>query len=182
MSLPSEFDDLPLVPLDDDDIVAAEDDVAAAAVSALDAAGSAPSLAPVAGPSPVGYTWLFDYGLRRFVRRGGRPAEVRGTQALVQRVMLAIHTARFAYDALPNDFGFDRFDDIIGTVANEEAFSDFERRLRECVQSVPGCSDVEDFAAHADTREGVFSVDKFTIVTDSGERLPVGPLSGGLGV
>lgn len=172
---------LPFAPLDDDDIVSPEADVAQAAASAIDA-GVGPSIAPVAGPSRAGMTWLFDFERGRFVRHGGRPAEVRGQQALVQRVLLAVHTARFAYDLLPNDFGFDRLDDIVGTVANEEALSDFERRLRECVQSVPGCSDVVDFAAHVDTQQGVFSVDKFTIITDTGERLPVGPVTVNVGV
>jgi hypothetical protein len=168
-------EDLPFVPLDDDDIVQPDDDVAEAAASAL-AAGVAPSIAAVAAPSPTGLTWVFDFDARRFVTRGGRPAEARGGQALVQRVMLAVHTSRFRYDVLPRDFGFDRFDDIVGTVAYEDAIADFERRMRECVQSVPGCTDIEDFDASYDSTQGVFAVQKFTIITDTGERLPVGPV------
>lgn len=173
--------DLPFTPLDDDDIVSPADDVAQAAASALQA-GVGPSIAPVQTTAPTGLTWLFDYDARRFVRHGGRPAEVRSQQALIQRAMLAIHTARFRYDALPNDFGFDRMDDIIGTVAYEEALSDFERRMTEAVQAVPGFTDLEDFAAHSDTQEGVFVIDAFTIITDTGERLPVGPVAVNVGV
>lgn len=173
--------DLPFSPVDDDDIVTPEADVAQAAASALSAGSAAPSLAAVATTEPTGYTWLFDYDLRRFVKHGGRPAEVRGQLALIQRVMLAIHTARFRYDALPNDFGFDRFDDLVGTVGYEEALSDFERRLTECVQSVPGCSDVQEFAAHADTVGGAYVIDTFTIITDTGEVLPVGPVTVNIG-
>jgi hypothetical protein len=169
--------DLPLVPLDDTAVLSAGDDVADAAGSALDA-----SLAPVvalASPAPrIGTGWLFDWDAGRFVLSGGRPAEVRGPQQLIQRVQLAVHTARLRFAAVPNTFGFDRVDDIIGTVANEEALSDYERRLTECVQSVPGCADVENFTAHVDTQEGVYVIDRFDIITDTGQRLPVGPTTG----
>jgi hypothetical protein len=175
-------DDLPVVPLDDDDVVSPEDDVAQAADSALAASAAAPSLAAVTPVAADGMGWQFDWEARRFVRNGGRPAEVRGEDALAQRVMLAIHTTRFRYALIPNEFGFDRMDDIPGTVANEEALSDFERRLRECVAAVPGCSDIAEFAAHVDSREGVFSIDSFVVITESGGVVSLGPVSVSLGV
>lgn len=171
-----EADDLPVVPLDDDDVVSPEADVAQAADSALAASAAAPSFAATRPPEVVGMSWEFDFTRGRFVRNGNRPAEARGAAALAQRVMLAMHTARFKYSLIPNEQGFDRMDNIPGTVAPTEALSDFERRLRECIAAVPGCVDIADFAAHVDTREGVFSIDSFSVITDSGIAVSLGPI------
>lgn len=176
-----DVNDLPVVPLDDDDIVSPEADLAQAADSAIAASAPSPTIVAVAPPGPVGMTWLFDHTQRRMIRYGGRPAEVRGQQALIQRVQLALHTARFRYPVIPKDQGFDRLNDIVGTVANEEALADFERRLRECVAAVPGCADIANFSASIDSRQGVFSVDRFDIITDSGDSVPLGPVSVSLG-
>lgn len=174
----TEFADLPMVPYDDADAVEPEADVDAAAASAI-AAGDVelPIIEEAESEPVIGRSVLFDFGARRFVRDGIRPTEVRGLAALGQRVLLAVHTTRYAYKLLPKDFGMEGFDDLIGRLPEPGAVTEFEERFRDCIEAVAGVAALEDFEAHFESREGAFIIDGFTVVSEEGETLPLGPVT-----
>lgn len=159
-----------LLPADDDDIPAdlALDAAATSAIAVDDPA------APLdeEQPEPFGMSWEFDYERGRFKRAGAAPAEVRGLDALKQRCLMALHTARFAHPVFTDAFGMEDPEDLIGEVHVEDRIGDYERRVREALLALDErISDVTDFSASYDPTVGVLTIDKFSVITDEDEQL-----------
>lgn len=159
-------DDLPVTP--GDDLDAAE---ASALEDPLDLE------ADEEAPEPFGRTWLFDWEVGRFVRRGLSPVEVTGRQALQQWCLVAANTAWQGHAVFSDEFGVERPDSPLGLVGAEaitEA-SDWATRLREAWMVHERIVDVDGL--EVELIDDAIYVGPFVVVTDEDDQVPVGPLT-----
>lgn len=158
MSTPSIFptdDDLPFGPPTPDE------DLSAAVESAL--SNARPTVDPTI--QPLGKTWRFDYGLRRFVRRGLTPVEVTDVDCVAQWCMLALRTERLGHPAVFDDeFGIERADEPIGMLVGSVQLSDLRDRITASLLRHDRVTAVENVAIHVDGEDVV--VDSLSIVLD----------------
>lgn len=149
----------------------------APAVSAderLDAAEREALEDPLAGDDgeepliPFGRTWQFDWETRRFTG-----LQVRGEEALQQLIVTALQTARGAHGSVPEEFGFDDPDDFIGQADPAEAMADYETRLRDALLQIRRIEEIDDFDYEIDQEAGIVYLETLTIITDSGEAVPL---------
>lgn len=132
-----------LLPADDEGATP-EQALAAAAASALEAADAAvPDDSDP--PEPFGYSWAFDFAAGRFVRQGSSPARVTGLDALAQRVMMALNSARYAHPIFSDDFGVEDPQHGLGLAGAEarEAADDWRVKVRDAVLVLDGVTDVQ---------------------------------------
>lgn len=165
---------------DELELLPAEDDLAPTDSEALNAAVAsalADPEAPVADdepvPDPRGYTWAFDFEAGRFVRQGGSPAHVTGYEPLKQRVLMAIHSARYAHGVFGPQFGVAKPTKGIGDAGLEAriAADDWRVQIREAVLVF---DDVADVAVRVeyDPVEGLLYLREFVITTNEDVQLP----------
>lgn len=177
-------------PLAGDDGVSPEDEVGGAAQSALDAADDVP-VAAVPSPVPFGMTWLFDPMTRRFARAGGAPVVVTGQSALVVWATTTLCTRKGVWPIFSGDYGVEGLTEMVGKVVGPEDVSEAEDWIRDALTVHDRISDVVDVVVRvgrlstlgvvpgivdAADAQAVF-VERFTIVTDEGDRIPVGGIT-----
>lgn len=157
----------PLIP--NEEGLSAEEDLAAAVASALTPGGAQAVAEPP--PRPFGTTWAFDFQNRQMIRRGGRPALVLGLDALRQRCLMAVYSARFAHKVFSDGFGIDRPYQMIGLAVPTPVVLDYERRLRQALEALEGVAEVTEYEGDYDPGQGVFTC-TFTVVSDAGQQIP----------
>lgn len=144
MSTPDIFpadDDVPFGPPTPDE------DLSAAVESALSNARQVTDDTPV----PLGKTWRFDYGLRRFVRRGFSPAEVTDLDCVAQWCMLALRVERLGYSAIFDDeFGMERAEEPVGLLVGNAQLSDLASRMTAALLRHDRVTSVEDVVMHVE--------------------------------
>lgn len=131
-----------LLPADDEGSTP-EDDLAAATASAL--ADDVPEAEDEEAVEPTGYTWAFDWSTGRFKRRGSSPAVVTGLDALAERCMMALNTARYAHPIVSDEFGVEEPQRGIGTsgVEAREAADDWRVQVRDALLVFDDVTDVQ---------------------------------------
>jgi hypothetical protein len=154
-----------LLPVEDGEQVPAEDALNAAVASALEDPGT-----PAAADDPVeptGYTWDFDWEAGRFKRFGSAPARVVGLDALAQRCMMAINSARYAHPVFSDEFGVEQPQRGIGTTGREafEAADDWRVAIRDALLVMEDVSDVQ-VSPEYDPVEGVIVLRDLVVVTN----------------
>lgn len=175
-------------PLAGDDAVTPEAEVAGAAQSALDAADGSVAPPVQASPEPFGMTWQMDPQTGRLARAGGTPITVSGVGALAAWAVTTLCTRRGAWPLFSAAYGVDGLTELTGRVVTGEDLAEVADWIREALTVHDRISDVEDVrvsvgrlsalfgVAAADDAAAVF-IENFTIVTDEGERLPVGGIT-----
>lgn len=160
-----------LLPDDDDAGVSLEERLNAAVASAL-RDPDAP-LAVDDEAEPTGYTWAFDFEAGRFVRQGGAPARVTGTEPLKQRCLMALYSARFAHAVFSGTFGMDRPRGTLGAAGHEAvvAADDWRVQAHEALLAVVGVSDVE-LRAEYDAVAGIILIRDLVVTTNEDVELP----------
>jgi hypothetical protein len=154
-----------LLPADDEGSAPA-DDLAAAAASALEDPG-APVLSSEPPADPSGYTWPFDFEQGRFVRYGQSPARVTGVEAIKQRCLMAVYSARYAHPIFSDEFGVEQPQRGIGSVGPEarEAADDWRAALRDALLVFDDVTDVQVTPSY-DPIEGVIILSDLVVTTN----------------
>lgn len=156
-----------LLPADDAGLSAA-DELLAAAASAL-----APDFteAPGQAPIPLGRTWLFDFERGVMQRRGTRPAEALGADALEVWCLTAIHSARYGHWVFSDEFGVEEPDEWIGDLPDGVLLRRIERGIRRALTVHDRIEDVTDFVMWADPADGTVYIDSFTLQQDEDDHV-----------
>lgn len=162
-----------LLPADDDPQLPPDVALDAAAASAA----ADPSLQPVVEdpPEPFGRTPLFDFEAGRFVRRGGSPVWVTGFEALKQRVLMAILSARYAHSVFSDEFGAEGLNGLLGRL-DEQVTDDARQIIRDAVLVLDRVVDVT-LTPSFDPLSGILSIPDLTVVTDEDVELPFSDLN-----
>lgn len=165
-----------LLPADDEGVLP-DDDLAAAAAGALAEPGDIVPLVAVE-QTPLGMSWLFNFETGRFDRAGGSPVPVYGLDALKQRCLMAIYSARYAHAVFSDEFGMEKPDELIGEVSVAELIADYEQHFTEALLRVEGVAAVENFDLVYDPTTGITTIRNFDVVaaTEENDRVSVGGL------
>lgn len=166
-------DELELLPADEDLAPTIEEALNAAVASAL-ADPEAPTPDAAVTPDPAGYTWAFDFEAGRFLRQGGAPARVTGTEPLKQRVLMALNSARFAHAVFSREFGVAKPMAGIGDAGLDAraAADDWRVQIREAVLAFDDVSDVV-VRVEYDPVVGALYLREFVITTNGDVSLPL---------
>lgn len=164
-----------LLPADDEGLSPA--DALSAAVAGATAVPGAVVPQAEEAPQPFGRSWVFDFEAGRFVRVGGSPAPTHGFGAVQQWVLMAAHSARYAYRVFSDSFGMEGVDQGIGELPSVEIISDYEQHLREAVLVHDRITALNRFTAHLDAAAGAVVIDYFEVVTDEEETISFGNIT-----
>jgi hypothetical protein len=175
-------DDLELLPEDDDPTAEPDDAVDLASATALDDDTDFPASDPDDSPDPLGFSFEFDFEQGRFVRRGGAPGRVYGIEALRQRCLMAVYSARFAHACFSDQFGIENPSEGIGDAGAEAelAAADWEVKLRDALLVLDHVAEVQ-VACEYDPVQGVIYVTDLVVTTEEEVELPFDPLALNLG-
>jgi hypothetical protein len=160
-----------LVPPTDDEL-SPEYDLAAAAAGALD-----DGLSPVPDDEPpgepTGYSWAFDWSAGRFARQGSSPARVSGLDAVAERCMMALNSARYAHPVFSDEFGTEQPQRGIGTTGQEarEAADDWTVAVRDALLVIDEVTDVH-VSPEYDPIEGAIFLRDLSVTTNEDVVLP----------
>lgn len=151
-----------LIPADDEELSPAAD-LDAAEASAL---GEAEPEAPEP-PEPTGYTWKFDWAAGRFMRHGSSPARIFGLDALAERCMMAVNSARYAHPVFSDEFGVEDPTAGIGEVgpAAVEFADDWRVKVRDALMVFDDVTDVQ-VEPEYDPLQGVIVLRDLVVTTN----------------
>lgn len=157
-----------LLPADDEELMP-EADLDAAEASALDEA------VPEAEepPEPTGYTWRFDWTRGRFFRHGSSPARVGGLDALAERCMMALNSARYAHPIFSDEFGVENPLAGIGSTgdAAREFADDWRVKVRDALLVFDDVTDVR-VEPEYDPVAGAIILRDLVVTTNEDVELP----------
>jgi hypothetical protein len=161
-----------LLPADDEGIEP-DADIAAAVASALDDPTALVVEEGNDAPEPFGYTWAFDFEAGRMIRRGGEPARVSGFEALKQRCLMALYSARYAHPVFSEEFGIEDPQHGLGLTGDEarEAALDWREMIRDALLALEDVSDVVCTPTF-DPLAGVIVIPDLTVTTNEEVELP----------
>jgi len=152
----------------DDPASTPEADLADAEASAL-----APDFASASqeAPEPLGRSWLLDWDIGCFRRRGDSAVVVAGLDALAQWCQMALHSARFAHQVFSDDFGVEQPEEIIGQIPTPAIIRDFGRRIERALLVHDRIASVENFEAHVVDAGAAIELDSLDVITDEQDVL-----------
>lgn len=164
--------DLELLPFDEAEILTAEEELDAAELSLLDDVMTTEGTD--SAPVPFGRTPFFDFETGRFATSGGTaPVWVTGQATLFQWIQTALKIPQGGSWLFPLEYGLENADEWIGQSDPDEAISDLEEKLPDCLLFHDRIATVDDFDADHDPSAGVITLNNLTIVTDEADALTI---------
>ena len=122
-------------------------------------------------PPPIGRSWDFDFGERRFrTVRGRGPLEVRGMEVLRKWVEKALNTQRSAHAIYSDDYGVEEPFHLIGQAGDVLDSAPMQEQITEALTFHPRISNVKDYVFDFDPEDEALWV-TFTVVADDEDEI-----------
>lgn len=130
---------------------------------------------------PFGRTWQFDFGSRRLVRYGQRPAMVSGRDALRQWIERVLNIEMGAHTIFPDNWGVEDLHAGIGYAADPALESNYENHVRLALLKHDRITRVDGFQFDLSDDDTALTV-TFVVTTDDEDQIDMSsnfPLTGG---
>jgi hypothetical protein len=118
-----------------------------------------------------GRTWQFDFGTRRMVRQGSRPAQIDGLNNLRQWIETVLYVAADAHPIFPDDYGMSDPDIMIGKEYSPALQQDFQDQVVDALLYHDKIKAVDNFVFEYDDENVVTYT--FIVHTDEEEPLEI---------